>query len=327
MGGGHPGVDGVDVRAGCRCRRSRAEAIRSASAVWSSQQPRCTQISCARQPRQPGRPVEVDRLRLLEEGVPRPQHHAGRPRRARRRPCPGVGPIGPPYPARRAAGVRPAIGAWHAPRPPRQPASPPRGEARVKHAGRPADRRTVTERAAGDRRAASAPRAHPPAGLLPPAGCPRCAPGSTGRWPRTTTASPTGCGTCATACCSARSPPVAVVGYVLLTDSPGRHHPVHPRRSPALVIAGRARRCCCCRWPTMMRDSPRPDAVLRLEHRDDRRRHRRRPGWTAARPARWTRCCSSRSTYMAVAYSPYGVVAMGSADDRQLPRLRRAART
>ena len=49
VGGGDPGVDGVDV-GGVPVPPARADAIRSAIAVWSSQQPRCTQISCARHP-------------------------------------------------------------------------------------------------------------------------------------------------------------------------------------------------------------------------------------------------------------------------------------
>jgi diguanylate cyclase (GGDEF)-like protein len=101
----------------------------------------------------------------------------------------------------------------------------------------------------------------------------------------------------------------AVIGYVLVTDSPGRHHPV------ILIVAGLVVLTVPCLLllplPEMMRDSRGPTmfyawsiattVVVIIATRLD---------GGAASPLDGLMFLAL--TYMAVAYSPYGVVAMGT---------------
>jgi diguanylate cyclase (GGDEF)-like protein len=181
------------------------------------------------------------------------------------------------------------------------------GQKRIKEAPRPADRSSVTEGTAGDRRA---PRARPSA--------------RPGRWRRLTVALRAGLyrplaedddrvaywlrhvriGVLLSEVAA-----LAVVGYTLITDSAGRHSPVLLGLAGLVILAVP----CLLRLPLadMMRDSRGPTMFY---------------AWTLGTTALviiGTRVDGGASspldallfltlTYMAVAYSPYGVVAMGS---------------
>ena len=154
-------------------------------------------------------------------------------------------------------------------------------------------------------------RRAPAGGRAPPAGVLRCATGCTGRWPGTTPASPTGSVTCATGSLLSEIVAVAVVGYVLITHSPGPAQPADPRGWP--------------RWSS----SACPAAAAAAAAGDDARLAAgpRCSTCGASPPPRWSSSARGSTaapsspldallfltlTYMAVAYPPYGVVAMGA---------------
>ena len=208
---------------------------------------------------------------------------------------------------------------------PRQPVLPPRGEGRVKECRRQADRWTVTEYPSADRRAPPCARRAPgPSGRAPPAGCgaARWAVPAAGR--ATTTGSPTGCATCASACCSARSRPSPSSATCCSPHSPGPEQPGHPRACAALVIVGlpAAAAAAAGRHDARL---PRPDDVLPLEHRDQHaRRHRHPARRRAVQPAGRAAVPDAdlpRGRLLALRRGRHG-----RADDGGLPVLRRAAR-
>jgi diguanylate cyclase (GGDEF)-like protein len=185
-----------------------------------------------------------------------------------------------------------------------------RGRPGFKHGVRPADRRTVTERAAADRRGTRAPVCTPSRpGLLRRAasalraGLYRPLAGDDDRvayWIRHVR----------NGILLSEVAAWSVVGYVLTTDSPGRHNPLLLVLS-GLVILG-SPLLLLLPLPAMMRDSRGPTmfyawslamaaVVILATHLDG--------GASSPLDA----LLFLTLTYMAVAYPPYGVLAMGTA--------------
>jgi diguanylate cyclase (GGDEF)-like protein len=187
---------------------------------------------------------------------------------------------------------------------------PPRGEKQVKEVCRPADRCTVTERAAADRRATGASSGAPTGpGLLRRVlsalrdGLYRPLAADDDRvayWIRHVR----------NGVLLSEVAAWSVVGYVLITDSPGRHNLL------LLILAGLVilgvPLLLLLPLPAMMRDSRGPTmfyawslamaaVVILATHLDG--------GASSPLDA----LLFLTLTYMAVAYSPYGVVAMGTA--------------
>jgi diguanylate cyclase (GGDEF)-like protein len=195
---------------------------------------------------------------------------------------------------------------WHAPRPPAT-GLPPRGEGPVKHGGGLADRRSVTERLPGDRRAATVPGVARPSrvrrltaslrdGLYRPLAedDDRAA-----YWVRHVRS-----GVLLTELAG-----WSVVGYTFLTDTPGRHHPALFALAGLVIVTVPG--LLLLPLDAMMRDSRGPTLFY---------------SWsvlTTVMVIIGTRLDGGSSspldgllfltlTFMAMAYSPYGVVAMGA---------------